>query len=150
MFHTLTRSALILLALTFAACSYGEGDGNDLILDGTYRGSGLAIVGNAADPGTTNVTVAATFDQTTVGALEAGMEVTITVFGGPPETYAGTLTGTLGSDGALSLDGQLPGGVSNGNGTNVILVDLDGEASTTRIEATMFGSFQVPNLVLTR
>lgn len=149
MFRILPLAALI--AVSLVSCDYGDGEG--LVLDGTYRGSGQAIVGNAADPGTTNVTVAASFDQTTVGALEAGMEVTITVFGGPPETYTGDLTGTLGSDGALSLDGQLSGGVRNGQlggGTNVILVDLDGEASTARIEATLLGSFQVPNLVLTR
>ncbi|GAB5536454.1 MAG: hypothetical protein Rubg2KO_27030 [Rubricoccaceae bacterium] len=142
MFRTVPRSALLLLVFALAACDYGDGDG--LILDGTYRGSGQSQIATGTSPGFAQVDVTATFDEETVGALDADVVVTVTAFGSPSETYSATVDGTLTGAGALSLDGLLT------QGSLEFLFRLEGNASANRIEGAMTGNLPVSNLVLTR
>ena len=138
---SLTRSFLLLIALSLAACDYGS---EGLVLDGTYRGTGQSEVATGAAPISTQLDVAATFSDATVGALTAALTADVTV-GGTVETYAGTLNGRLSDDGAISFSGSL-----TDESNRTITFNASGEASERRIEVDVTGTLPVSDLVLTR
>ena len=132
---------LLTLVLTLAACDYGDGEG--LVLDGTYRGTGQSQIANGVASTGVTVIVRATFDDATVGALTTTVTVEVGA-GSVPESFSGTLAGTLASDGTLSFGGTL------NSTTNQMTFNASGNATTDRIEVDATGTLPVSNLVLTR